>query len=438
MRQHRSGLAAMLLVLALGAVAGCDDPETVCGDDGVGAITFATVKDLSVKQRAELADMWREKHPDEPLDIVVLPATSDEQRAQLAATLQIGERSGGGQHDGYDVVGLDVIALPEFAKGEYLQRLDPGQFSADRFLRVPWESSFYHDKLYAVPFTTNVGLLYYWADELVRMGVLTDKSQQWRPGDWRNVARVARDSLTSPKPGRPTGYTGQLAQYEGLTANTMEMIWAAGGDLPTPTEKVDAATLDRAATGLGFLLDGVRNRWIDKSALGFDERSSLNAFQQRKALVMRHWPDALPTLAATSGDIRVTALPGSHAAVLGGESVAVARCSPNRATAMSFLKFLTDVPQQLWIFKNGLYLPAVESPYEDGTLVNTEPYHLSRDVVDLLHSSINQARARPAEPAYNHASDLIQTQVHQALERSADDEVNARAVVATLADDLRR
>jgi len=429
----------MLLVIALGAVAGCGGPDSAeCGDDGIGAITFATVKDLSVKQRAELTGRWRQEHPDEPLDIVVLPATADEQRAQLAATLQIGERSDGGQHDGYDVVGLDVIALPEFAKGGYLQQLDPGQFSAAGFLRVPWESSSYGNKLYAVPFTTNVGLLYYWADELVRMGVLPNKDQPWRPGDWRSVERVARDSLVDPKPGRPTGYTGQLAQYEGLTANTMEMIWAAGGDLPTPTEKVDDATLDNAAAGLNFLLDGVRNRWIDKSALGFDERASLNAFQQRKALVMRHWPDALPTLAATSKNIRVTALPGSNSTVLGGESVAIARCSPNRATATSFLRFLTEVPQQQWIFNTGLYLPAVEGLYTNKSLVDTEPYHLSADVIDLLHSSINDARARPAEPAYNRASQLIQTQVHQALERSADGEVDARAVVATLADDLRK
>jgi multiple sugar transport system substrate-binding protein len=429
-RLHRA--AALVLVLVLATAGGCTTPETTgCGADGRGAITFATVKNLTAEQRDDLTSRWQAGHPAEPLEIVELPATADQQRAQLAATLQVGAR---GDRDGYDVVGLDVVFLPEFARGDYLQPLNEERFAKAGFFPAPWKNSFHGGELFAVPFTTNVGLLYYWTAELVRLGEIPDARTRWTPGDWRSVARVARISHQDGVPG-PGGYIGQLAPYEGLTANALELIWAEGGDLPTPTHRVEDAELDAAARGVGFLLDGVRNRWIDEATLGFDEQDSLNAFRSGKALVMRHWPDAWPTLAQSPGAIGVTRLPGEHATVLGGESLAVARCSPNRESAQAFIEFLTGGPMQQWIFRNGLYLPTVERLYSDGSLTGGE-YALPADFVGLLRDSIKEARARPAEPAYDRISRLIQSEIHRALQESASDDVDAGDVVAGLAGKL--
>jgi multiple sugar transport system substrate-binding protein len=433
-RRRLRGAVATLLVVALAAV-GCTSPEAAaCGGDGRGAITFATVKNLTGEQRADLIRMWSRQHPTEPLEIVVLPSTSDEQRAQLAATLQIDERSGGARRGGYDVVGLDVVFLPEFARGGYLQPLDPDRFAVAGFFDAPWRNSFYAGELYAVPFTTNVGLLYYWAQGLVEQGMIPDVRTRWQPPDWETVLRVARESQQDGLPG-PGGYTGQLAQYEGLTANALELIWAEGGDLPTPTHEVGADQLESAARGVEFLLDGVRNRWIDDAALGFDEQDSLNAFRDGKALVMRHWPDAWPTLAQPPGAIGVTRLPGVEATVLGGESVAVARCSPHRESAQAFIRFLTEPAMQQWVFANGLYLPTVAGVYEDGRLSSTGA--LPPDFIPLLRESIGNARARPADAAYDRISRLIQSRIHRALEESASQDVNADDVIAELAGELR-
>jgi multiple sugar transport system substrate-binding protein len=428
--------AALALVLtAVTALTACGGPEAACGANRSGPITFATVKALSAEQRAELTRRWRAVHPNEPLDIVVLPATSDEQRAQLAATLRIGERGGAGRRDGYDVVGLDVVFLAEFARSGFLQPLDRRRFSDAGFLAVPWETSSVDDRLYAVPFTTNVGLLYYWPDELARMGEIPDAGTRWEPADWQTVRKVARDSRLTNRPDAPVGYTGQLAQYEGLTANALEMIWAEHGDLPTPADEASPAELDGAARGVEFLLDGVRNRWIDGSALGFDEQDSLNAFAGRKALIMRHWPDAWFTLAGGDLPVGVTRLPGSRSAVLGGESLAVARCSPYRETAQQFIRFLTLGAQQQWIFKEGLYLPTVEGLYTDGSLsADGGP---PPGFIRLLHDSVRDARARPADPDWNRTSRIVQTGIHRALERSATESVEAEDVVNDLAGHLR-
>ena len=431
----RSGRAALALLLtAVAGVTACSGPEaTSCGADGVGPITFATVKNLTPGQRTQLTEAWKLVHPDEPVEIVVLPATSDEQRAQLAATLQVRDRGGAGRRDGYDVVGLDVVFLAEFARRGFLEPLNKLRYDGDRFLKVPWRNSFFDDRLYAVPYTTNVGLLYYWADELAEMRVIADPDTRWQPADWQTVRKVARDSLAAAS--GPAGYTGQLAAYEGLTANALELIWAEGGDLPTPGHPVGRAELDNAARGVEFLLDGVRNRWIDESALGFDEQASLNAFGGGKALIMRHWPDAWPTLSRVREHrIGVTRLPGRGSAVLGGESLAVGHCSPYRATAEEFVAFLTSAEQQRWIFRAGLYLPTVEDLYTDGSL--TADGVLPPYFVRLLHESVNDARGRPADPAWYGTSRIVQDEIHRAMERSATAAVDSEDVITELADQL--
>jgi multiple sugar transport system substrate-binding protein len=427
--------AAVALLLVVAALTACGSPETgPCGADAVGPITFATVKNLTADQRTELKRRWQAGHPEEPLDIVVLPATSDEQRAQLGATLRVGRRGGAGRRDGYDVVGLDVVFLAEFARSDLLAELREKRFERAGFLEAPWNNSFYDKRLYAVPFTTNVGLLYYWADRLVELNVIPNAETRWTPADWQEVRNVAQASRDVAKPG-PVGYTGQLGAYEGLTANALELIWAEHGDLPTAGEESDPARLDGAARGVGFLLDGVRNRWIDESALGFDEEDSLNAFARRRALMLRHWPDAFPTLAASKYPVGVTRLPGTKSAVLGGESVAVAKCSPYRESARRFIEFLSAADQQKWIFQTGLYLPAVRRIYTDGTSL-VGPGGLTKGFVDLLYESVTQARGRPADPDWNRTSRKVQTVLHDALERSAKETVDADDVVNDLAREL--
>ncbi|HEX8628669.1 MAG TPA: hypothetical protein VF755_10915, partial [Catenuloplanes sp.] len=67
------------------------------------------------------------------------------------------------------------------------------------------------------------------------------------------------------------------------------MIWAFGDDLPTGPTPLSDAQRQGAAAGLQFLIDGVRYGWIGQPTLGFTESGSLDAFQQRKVVLLRHW-----------------------------------------------------------------------------------------------------------------------------------------------------
>ncbi len=433
-RASRAAVAGLILLAAGG---GCTTAASnTCGGDAPGPVTYATVKDLTTKQRDRLTQWWQQENPTEPLRIVELPARSDEQRSQLAATLQAMRRGGlptgavDGSADptaspgpapaeavagGYDVVGLDVVFVREFAMAGHLQPLDQHTFPQASFLEKPWQNSVYGQTLYAVPFTTNVGLLYYWADELARRGEIADVAQLWQPKDWAAVQAVAEPRLADDA--APAGYAAQLGRYEGLTANTLELIWGFRGNLPTKGRDVSAGEVRAAADGIEFLVDGLEDGWIDEATLGYGEAESLDAFQRRDVLVLRHWPDAWKSLQetpASTGQVRVTRLPGPS--VLGGESIAVAACSPHRSSALKLVQFLSRPQTQLFLYTDGLYLPTRRQIYRDGTLEAENV--LPEETIKQVLLSLDSARPRPLVPDYLHTSRLIHEKVHDDLQRA--------------------
>jgi multiple sugar transport system substrate-binding protein len=421
---------ALVLVAALTLTAGCDGTPraSACGADGRGPVTFATVKEFNEGLRTFLQDRWRAGHPQEPLTIVALPASADEQRAQLAASMQTAARGGGGS---YDVVGLDLVFIPEFASAGYLYRLDDRAFPRTDYITQSFDSSSYKGRLYAAPFTANVGLLYYWADQLFREGtVKRDADGNWRPKSWQDV----RDAVQASGQSLPgVGYAAQLAQYEGLTVNTLELIWGFGGRLPDRGGTVDAVQHANGKDALEFMLRGVRAGWINKEDLGFHEDEAQLAFEKGQAVVLRHWPDAWAQLSAAAqnvekgstdrptGTIGVAPLPGPG--VLGGESVAVAACSAHRASAQDLVRFLTEDEVQRALFNQGLFLPTRTHLYRDGSLKGPEASPPPAGFVQL--DSLNTAKPRPVVPDYLEASQQLQDEVHRQLESGRTDTAEA-------------
>jgi len=416
-RPFRSALLVLLVVVP--PLSGCTGPAgPSCGADGVGPVTFATTKTLNEAQWKRLKDRWHFENPDEELKIVRLPARSDEQRAQLAATLQMAKR---GSAHRYDVVEMDIVFVPEFVRAGYLHPLDQKDFPRQDFLAKPWDISLHDRQLHAVPFTTNVGLLYYWAEELRPIARIDKRNGRWKPRSWGDVQAVADESspaLQTPEPvGKlpPRGYAGQLARYEGLTVNTMEVIEGSHGALPVQDREVTSEQRDAASSGVKFLLDGLDKGWIDKKVLSYDEDTSLNAFRDRRVLILRHWPSAWTQLAdPEKGSVEVTPLP-PDSNVLGGENVAVAACSPNRTSALRLVKFLTTEQTQRDLFTDGLYLPTRPALYKDASLTDQQPPVFPPQLMPSLQESVLTAQLRPQVPDYLGTSRVIQDRVHERL-----------------------
>lgn len=386
--------------LTFTGLAGCA-PVTASGavSSPTGPITFATGKvDTGTYLPALLAE-WNRAHPGQRVTVIQLPDDADDQHAQLVANLQT-------RTDRYDVMSLDVIWTAEFAANNWIVPLSPGQFPLGQFLRPAVETAYYASRLYAVPFTSNAGLLYYRSDILAAAGAKP-------PRTWAELEHLA--ATLAPRY-KMAGYAGQFLAYEGLTVNFAEAVQSAGGSILSPDGTRVTLNSPQARAGLQFLVDGLKNGWIPAAALSYDEEASRKAFEYGKLLFLRNWPYVYGLAgqpgSPVAGKFGVVPLPGRSgpgSSSLGGANLAISAYSRHPVTALAFIKFLTSKASERQVLIQGALPPVWASLYTEPDLVARFPY------LGALENAIVTARPRPAITDYNQVSLAISTAVHQAL-----------------------
>jgi multiple sugar transport system substrate-binding protein len=423
-----------LLCMAVLA-AGCDgDPQPLTNDRG-GELVFATGRDVSQGRQWEAAvAAWNATH-DPDVRMVELPESADLQRTELVAVAQ--EAAGR-----FDVLNLDVIWTAEFARNGYLLDLDPwiGEADRDDFLPKPRDTATWDGRLWAVPFDTNVGLLFYRTDLLAARG--------WDPpGSWADLVGQAREinaadlTVTGPDGARirVTGYAGQLARYEGLTVNALEAIWDAGGRLTD--DSGTKVQIDEAGVvkGLANLAQGVREGWIDRSALGFTEQPAREAFENGQLAFMRNWPYVSELLDAEGSSVsnQFDAVPLPWPSALGGHNLAISKHSRRQRAALEFIRFLTSRDNQVRFLVEGGLSPTRRSAYT-GSYDNPSDDQPAAPVEQLAPyasaalQGLDQARLRPVTPYYTQVTEAIQTAVFPVLDGGASPESAAEELAQTL------
>ncbi|MFG1875273.1 ABC transporter substrate-binding protein [Sphaerisporangium sp. NPDC049003] len=403
-------LAPLLLAAVL--LSGCaglgERHEVQSGDtDGTGPMTFATGRDTTGYIQP-LIDRWNRAHPREQVTLLELPEAADEQRAQMVANLQA-------RSERYDVLGLDVVWTAEFADAGWIVPLDRSMFPLDKFLQPVVDTALYQGKLYAVPYTSNAGLLYYRKDIL-------DAEHLKPPKTWAEL----RDQATRlGKKYKLEGYAGQFLPYEGLTVNYAEAVQSAGGQILSPDGTRVTLDLASARTGLDFLVDGVRQGWIPQDALSFKEEESRLAFQQGELLFARNWPHAYgpATRSGIAGKFAVTRLPGltgPGSSTLGGLNLAISAYSRHQKSALEFIRYFTGLANERSVLTDGSFPPVWSELYDDPALIKRYPY------LPVLKQSIMSARPRPVSSKYDQVSLVISSAVSDALNlRKPSDETVA-------------
>ena len=262
---------------------------------------------------------------------------------------------------------LDVVWTAEFAANGWIVPLNPALFPLPEFLPPAVATARYAGRLFAVPFTSNAGLLYYRSDILAA-------AHASPPRTWAQLEQLARTLAPRYHIG---GYGGQLSSYEGLTVNFAEAVQSVGGQ--TLFANGTAVTLNpqRASTALAVLLDGLKEHWIPRAALRWAESQSATAFVRGKLLFLRNWPYVYGLAAASGSPIAkkfgFTALPGPGSAVLGGANLAISAYSRHQRTALAFIKFLTSKSIEHQVLLNGSLPPVWTSLYSNPTLVRQIP-----------------------------------------------------------------
>lgn len=374
-----------------------------------GPMTLATAGDLT-QYLGPLLEDWNRAHPDQRVTLVELPDSADEARSQMITEL----RSGSSR---FDILNIDVAWTSEFAAAGWISPLDPSRFPVDAFLQPVLNTATFDGRLYAVPYVTNAGLLYYRKDVLAKEGVEP-------PRTWEELARQARE--IAPEYGLD-GYAGQFLPYEGLTANVTEAVRSADGSL-LGDEGAKVTVDGSVRRGLEFLASGVREGWIPREALTYKEEESRIAFQEGHLLFLRNWPYVFPLAdgqgSPVAGDVGAAPIPGPDGpgtSVLGGSNLAVSTHSDHRESAADLIAYLTSEQVQRRVLTEGALPPVRADLYNDRELVAEHPY------LPTLKRSILTAEPRPKSPRYNQVSLAVQAVAHDVLAlRQSPEEAVAR------------
>jgi multiple sugar transport system substrate-binding protein len=390
-----------MIIAGCGGGGGGTSDAAKSGANARGPITFVTGKDNS-GTLPFIEQQWNAAHPTEKVTIKQQSDQADQQLSDLEQHFQAKDA-------GYDVVTVDVVWSAEFAAKGWIIPLT-GQYTLDTAALLPAtvKAASYNGKLYAAPYASDGGLLYYRTD-------LTPKA----PTTWDELVssctgKTTSGTITGPKPGC---YAGQFAKYEGLTVNAAEAINAAGGTIVGPDGKTATVDSPQAASGLDFLVKGFKTGYIPKEALGFQETQSLNAFSAGQLMYMRNWPYAAAILNAKGskviGKFGIAPLPGPDghgASSLGGHSLGISAYSKHKATALDFLKFIESDAVQRNNLNVGTLAPVTTALYSDPELVKKFPY------LPTLLKSIETAVPRPITPFYPGVTEAIETNAYAALQ----------------------
>jgi multiple sugar transport system substrate-binding protein len=370
------------------------------GNNATGPITFVTGKDNSGIWPI-LSSEWNKLHPDQKVTVKQQSDQADQQLSDLEQHFQA-------KDSGYDVVTVDVIWTAEFAaKGWLVPLTGKNKLDTSGLLPATVNAATYNGTLYAAPWASDGGLLYY------RKDIVSTPPKTWDELIADCKGKTA-NTITGSQPGC---YAGQFAKYEGLTVNAAEAINAAGGTIVKSDGKTPDVDTPQAATGLNFLVNGFKEGYIPKEAIGFQETQSLNAFQAGKLVFMRNWPYADAILAAkgskVAGKFGIAPLPGPNghgASSLGGHSIAVSKFSKHQGTGVAFVRWLDEPAQQRTILTKATLAPVRQSLYSDPTLIKQFPY------LPTLLESIKTAVPRPVTPFYPAVTEAIETNAYAALQ----------------------
>ncbi|MFC9824918.1 ABC transporter substrate-binding protein [Streptomyces erythrochromogenes] len=408
MRAAGRALLVVAVVLAGYSGLGVRPDAGAAASDARGPLTLVTAGDLT-DYLGPLLDDWNESRPDERVTLVELPDSADETRAQMISELRSGR-------DRFDVLNIDVAWTSEFAAAGWISPLERDRFPLDAFLRPVVDTATFDGRLYAVPYVTNAGLLYYRKDIL-------DLAGEQPPRTWSELARQAR--TIAPQHGMD-GYAGQFLPYEGLTVNATEAVHSAGGSILRDDGARVTVDSDGARAGLRFLADGVREGWISREALGYKEEESRKAFQDGRLLFLRNWPyvyaDASAAGSKVAGRFGAVPLPGADGpgtSVLGGSNLAVSSHARHPASAADLISYLTSERVQRRVLTEGSLPPVRAALYEDPELVRAYPY------LPTLRESVLSAVPRPKSPRYDQVSLAVQAvgQDVMALRQTPDEAV---------------
>ncbi|GIE84645.1 extracellular solute-binding protein [Actinoplanes regularis] len=311
-----------------------------------------------------LINLWNRFHPDVTIEVVTVNSATQDQYDKFISTKA-------------DIYNLDVIHIPRFSARDRITPIGPPD-GITLLAPVQRVSQVDNDptRLWAVPFNTDVGMLY---------RRVTDKLAA--------DTETALDAVI-----RENGqFVGQLAiegsvTDEAFVINVLEQALAQDRTI-LDDRGVVSTSLGQWQRALRPLADALRENRI-VTAAGEENTNAL--FQQRDLRYMRNWPVWYPAIDRVerkkpgTAAIRLGRLP---IGILGGQGLAVAKDSEHREEAEAVIHFLTGMPAQKLLATYG-FAPTAQEAYNDPEVKAAVPH------LEIVRSAVEDAHPRPMRAGY--------------------------------------
>lgn len=325
----------------------------------------------------------------------ILPSSSDQQHQFYAITLE-------GRQAPFDVIAVDTIWIQEFAKAGWIRPLPSilTQEDRDRYFPGPIKAATYDDRLHAIPWYIDAGVLYYRQDLLDQYGFSP-------PQTWRELVHTARVILEGEQDPQLSGFVWQGKQYEGLVCVALEFLRSHGADL---FEGDEAA----AAEALQFMRDLIVTHHVTPATVATaDEEGTRQLFGSGRAVFLRNWPYAWNLFqqhgSVVKGQVGIAPLPpfqgGTEVPTLGGWALAVPVRAAHPEAAEALIRYLSTPSVQLTMALEIGYKPVRQDLYNNRRLLDAQPW------MEQLLPVFLSAEPRPVTPYYLMLSQIAQPEL---------------------------
>ncbi len=386
-----------------------------------GKVVVAIPKDLSGTTKKVL-DAFNAKNTGVTIDYQEQSTSSTEVHDKLATAFAAKDGS-------FDLIAADMPWAPEFGAAGFLLPLDKYVSSSVRsnFFEGSLIGGVYKDKLYALPWYQNGGVLYYRKDILEKGGVTP-------PNTFDELAAAATKLQTADN----YGFVVNGFKNEGLSAIWLEVLWSYGGDFWNSSTNEVTVNSPEGEASVQFMVDGIYGKkFIPDKILTWKTPDAYNIFTQGNAVFMRGWSEYAPQAEGPESKIKglwgvrplVSAQGKKPAACLGNWNLAINAFSKNPDAAWKVMEYMVSPEAQKALTLGRSVAPSLKSTYGDKEVIS------SSVTIPILVEAFNSAKARPVTPVYPQiSSDAIQENLSKALTR----QITPKEAVKNMADTAKK
>ena len=327
-----------------------------------------------------------------------------------------------------DIFSVDIIYVAELARQGWLQPISESRWPQQeraKYLEMPIRACTIDGQLWAVPFRSDAGLLYYRTDFLPSP-----------PSTWGELTSMA-ETMLAQKKHLKYGYVWQGAEYEGLVCNFDEVLHGYGGSLFSDPFHPTVVTVDSpvASQALTTMVNWIAKNKISPADIDtYTEEVTRKAWEDDGALFMRNWPYAYSlSQVALPHKFAIHPIPaGANGAIgysaLGGWQLAInAFIDPvKQDAAWKFIHYMLQPEAQKIGATVASWAMTLMSLYEDKEILSKVPLY------GQLKPILQTAVPRPIAPNYTEMSTAIVFYVRQALAGRASVSDALKALAAKL------